>query len=531
MRDAAPLTPPAKLAKAHVLPDLPPLAWLAEVGPGGVSLLCGRDVETFPEGCFEGCWAGRFADRGFDASPHVFGSGLKTIPGGALVVSPSHTTDAVYALARGGTVTVSNSLAFLVRHAGLEPRFDFGIGWRMTSILKGVRDYERVIFEGPGWTLRRVVHENLEVRGGELRPVPKPPEPGFDDYASYKALLESVLAAVVANGAAPERKVRYPLLTTCSSGYDSTACAALAAPLGCRTALTLGTARSGRDDSGRVAAGVLGLELVELERPGRARGTGLEEAEFFATGMGGEDYPFLGFGPRAARSILLTGFTGDVVWKRHAEPANDLRRKDVSGSTLTELRLRHGFVQVPVPFVGATHHDALLRITESGEMRPYRVGGPYDRPVPRRIAEEAGVPRDSFGTAKKAASVVFDWGGLFWSPASLRDLKAFERRLLARQGFSRSRYYGRCAWQLSALLGTQVVRWTTARARLTRLARPLLEPLTSPIVKQYRYTHPRYDSMAFLWALERVGERYAAATAWRSNSDRGGVAARGAAAA
>src|SRR5881398_1779481 len=88
MRDAAPLTPPAKPAKAHVLPELPPLAWLAEVGPGGVSLLCGRDVETFPEGCFEGCWAGRFADRGFDASTHVFGSGLKTIPGGALVGRP-----------------------------------------------------------------------------------------------------------------------------------------------------------------------------------------------------------------------------------------------------------------------------------------------------------------------------------------------------------------------------------------------------------------------------------------------------------
>ena len=53
----------------------------------------------------------------------------------------------------------------------------------------------------------------------------------------------------------------------------------------------------------------------------------------------------------------------------------------------------------------------------------------------------------------------------------------------------------------------------------------------APIVKQYRYTHPRYDSMAFLWALERVGERYAAATAWRSSSDRRGVAARGVAAA
>jgi len=212
--------------------------------------------------------------------------------------------------------------------------------------------------------------------------------------------------------------------------------------------------------------------------------------------MGGEDYPFLGFGPRAARSILLTGFTGDVVWKRHAEPANDLRRKDVSGSTLTELRLRHGFVQVPVPvpFIGATHYDALLRMAESEEMRPYQVGGRYDRPVPRRIAEEAGVPRGAFGTVKKAASVVFDWGGLFWSPTSLQDLEAFERRLLAEQGINRARYYGAWAGQTAWNLGTQAVGWSAKRARLSRLTRPLVGRASD----LFRYNHPRYDNMAFL---------------------------------
>src|SRR4051794_9805847 len=60
--------------------------------------------------------------------PHVFGSGFKAVASGALFVTPSHTLDALYALRRGDAFTVSNSLAFLARFAGLEPRFDFDIG-------------------------------------------------------------------------------------------------------------------------------------------------------------------------------------------------------------------------------------------------------------------------------------------------------------------------------------------------------------------------------------------------------------------
>src|SRR3954469_20755649 len=144
MNNVAPAARPSGPVEAQVLPDLPTLAWLAEVAAASaVTLLHGRDVETFRDGCFEGCWAGDFAARGFDASPHVFGSGLKTLPGRALFLPPSHKTDALYALRRDGVFTVSNSLAFLARFAGIEPRFDFGIGERFTSILQGVEAYER----------------------------------------------------------------------------------------------------------------------------------------------------------------------------------------------------------------------------------------------------------------------------------------------------------------------------------------------------------------------------------------------------
>jgi hypothetical protein len=504
-----------------VVTDLPPLAWLAALEPRGATLLCGADVETFPEGWFEGCWAGSFGERRYNAACHVFGSGCKIVDGRPLFVTPWHTLDALYVLHRKNRFAVSNSLAFLVRFSSIELPYDFEIGRRFTSIKKGVTHYERVVSEGPDWTLYRIVHHNFDLRDGVLRTVPKPPEPAFEDYASYKGVLKSTLRAVGENGAAPGRKARYSLITTCSSGYDSTACAALAASLGCRQALTLGTARSGRSDSGSAVAEALGLELVELERPGRARGTEFEEAEFFATGMGGEDYVFLGFGPYCHRRIVLTGFHGDVVWKRHAKPANNIARKDVSGSNLTELRLRHGFVHVPVPFVAATRHDALLRIAESEEMNPYQVGGPYDRPVPRRVAEEQGVPRGSFATTKKAGSIVFDWLSIFWSPNTLQDLKRFEGRLLSRGGVSRTRYYAGWVGQTAALVGAQLVSMSSARVKFSgfRLSK-VLNSLMAPMTERYRYNHPRYDNMAFLWAVERIGERYPTEEIWRASGDR-----------
>jgi hypothetical protein len=40
-------------------------------------------------------------------------------------------------------------------------------------------------------------------------------------------------------------------------------------------------------------------------------------------------------------------------------------------------------------------------------MAPWRLRNGYDRPIPRRIAEEAGVPRPAFGQSKMGSVVLF----------------------------------------------------------------------------------------------------------------------------
>ena len=108
-------------------------------------------------------------------------------------------------------------------------------------------------------------------------------------------------------------------------------------------------------------------------------------------------------------AVVFTGYYGDVIWSR-AMPrfADDIRRKDVSGLGIAEVRLWAGFVHVPVPTIYARNIADIVAISNSIEMQPWSVVGDYDRPIPRRIAETAGVPRGLFGIAKRAQLVYYN---------------------------------------------------------------------------------------------------------------------------
>src|SRR6185436_12194304 len=72
---------------------------------------------------------------------------------------------------------------------------------------------------------------------------------------------------------------------------------------------------------------------------------------------------------------------------------------------LTEYRLWAGFINCAVPFWGVRQIRDIHAISNSEELRPWDVGGHYSRPICRRIAEEAGIPRHAFGMRKRAVTV------------------------------------------------------------------------------------------------------------------------------
>ena len=106
------------------------------------------------------------------------------------------------------------------------------------------------------------------------------------------------------------------------------------------------------------------------------------------------------------------------------------QQKLPSGTGLTEFRLRVGFVHVPVPYLGCTNHKSIHQISTSTEMQPWSVGTRYDKPIPRRLIEEAGVSRGMFGTRKKAVAIVAEVDGGFervMTKESFADFSSFLR--------------------------------------------------------------------------------------------------------
>ena len=66
-----------------------------------------------------------------------------------------------------------------------------------------------------------------------------------------------------------------------------------------------------------------------------------------------------------------------------------------------------GFVHLQLIYVGARARENTLRITTSEEMKQCNVDAEYNRPIDRRLEEEAGGPREYFGQKKMASVVEF----------------------------------------------------------------------------------------------------------------------------
>ena len=58
-------------------------------------------------------------------------------------------------------------------------------------------------------------------------------------------------------------------------------------------------------------------------------------------------------------------------------------------------------------------------------MDDWRLNNDYDRPIPRRLAEEAGLPRDSFGQKKMATTVSYARPNIPYGAALRREFFSF----------------------------------------------------------------------------------------------------------
>ncbi|HXK25891.1 MAG TPA: hypothetical protein VMS55_24705 [Myxococcota bacterium] len=486
--------------------SLPRLAWCARLARGASSMRVrhGPWVETRADRFFEGAWDGDFADGRFDAATAFTGSGCIARESEVVCVASMNACEWLFALRDGDELWISNSLVFALVEADDAPDLSYPCyyGDILGVFRAGVTRPERAwvptrrgrrLFLHPCVSLR--VSADLVITR-EPRREPAPP----DRYEDYLHRLEDTLARVLSNAADERRSRRLRPVVAVSRGYDSPAVAVMASRAGVREAVTFTDVKgTGEADSGREIAERLGLRVTEYPHLAYRDLPGMPEAEASLCDWGW-NAPYAAMEPQLTGALLLSGSHGDIVW-RTSPVFPSLRHPTATttgGGSMLELRLRAGYAHMAVPYVVSMDPRPLRRISLSAEMRPWSIGGDYDRPIPRRIVEQAGIPREGFGRSKSNAAHA-PFRPLDAARPSHRDLLRFVDALPR----DRAREWKhRLLWR-----AYRADEWASLGAE--RALRALgADVLLYPRVPARWRKPTTVASWAFHWGFEKIRDRY-----------------------
>jgi hypothetical protein len=396
----------------QLVPQWPKLAWVATFAEESrrIRVLHGPMVEVAEDWIVEAAWAGEFTAGDFDRSDLVFGSGVRLRGDQVVFVSAASGVDRLWYCLHTGHWYVANSLPALLAVAELALRDDYPHYSRdMESVEDlGIRHYVRTI-PTQSTAVAVLYFDNLVYDGLSMREVGKPGSlPHFPTFDHYFDFLKDTAARLGENLRSPGRRNPIIPLVGISSGYDSGAVAVVAQYAGCEQTVTIEQSRSlwRGSDSGAEIARRLGLACQRYNRS--TKHYRREETIWAGAGLAGGlnltyfDYP-------KPLSIFFGGSYGDKIWDRfHHDLSEPVGDRD---HLLGEFRLIEGLFQCVVPWWGIQRAQEINALGSREEMAPWTLHTKYDRPVARRILEEAGVPRQAFGKRKKdtATNTEFLW--------------------------------------------------------------------------------------------------------------------------
>jgi hypothetical protein len=478
-----------KIAAKRVA-EWPKLAWVAVFPDDAetINVYHGPMVETASDWCAEAVWAGDFAARDFDRTDLVFGSGIRIRDDRVIFVTSSSGVDRLWYGDYSGLWYVSNSLPALLACAGVELCEDYQHYTRDIETIErlGLKRYVRSLPTSAG-DVRVCYFTNLLFEGHGLQELEKPDTtPPIKTFEDYRQFLSATAAQLGVNLGDPRRRQRIIPLVGISSGYDSPASAVVAWWAGCRHAVTIAKANSfwRGSDSGEEIAKRLGMSCqCYYHKPSAYR---REETFWAAAGRSGGrnlalfDYP-------EPLCLFFNGSYGDKVWDRRyhdlSEPVGD------TDSLLCEFRLIQGMFQTVVPWWGIRHVREIQSVSVAAEMAPWTLQTNYDRPIARRLIEEAGVPRGAFGIRKKdtSSNTSFHW------PQSPEGMALFSRYLRER-GF-----------RVPSLLMLDLLRLL---AHLDSLAALNVTTCLGFDLRLREILRLRGQSLLFHWANTELKQRY-----------------------
>lgn len=300
--------------------------------------------------------------------------------------------------------------------------------------------------------------------------------------------------------------MKYELLGTLSGGYDSPAVMTLARSSGCRTALYFKPDRPSADSAAPAIAEKLGIKL-ETIAVSEWRQRALSEVAFIAGTPDAEDIRFAGATDHLRWKVLVSGTWGDNPWTPTEKPIQAyFERTDTQGLSLCEFRLWVGLQNCAVPFWGGLEIDAIRGLGRSREMEPWNLSSGYNRPICRRILEEAGLERGSFAYAKVGQSPNLYMRSEFMTEASKEEYGDWLRRNRL-WWYKRGRIPPVANWKYDGLCCGVRRKATSMTSRLPYVWR--IRPLETPTYMR-RFVFP--------WAVETTSTKY------RQALERSGVA-------
>lgn len=395
----------------EIAPLFPKLGYVGVVRGHNVVVRHGEMIEIVENRFSDGAWDGNFHDTP-DFGDFLCGT-VGWVREGALEILVSQSpVDRVFLHDDGDRCVFSNSLPLMLLE--LEDSLDpdvISYRSRFTAADYGLSIAPRTVRLDSGRSLRILLNERAVLSEGKIKFDRRPPDTAFSSFGEYRSRLAKTVKGVVQNAQDPRRANPLQAMPSISAGYDSSVVAVLAAEAGCTEALTLlrytdETRSELQDYPGRVAAAV-GIDLIGVERDRWRDDSDMPEAFIAAAAVTSVDTVFLTYAEHLANRLILVGFSGDNVWgvdnfRAHADIA--LGHGNFNGRGLAEHRLLLGYVIFVVPMIGHGAHPSILRISKDPSMAPWRIGGKYDRPIARRIVEEAGVARSDFAPRKFAGS-------------------------------------------------------------------------------------------------------------------------------
>ena len=495
---------------------IPVMAWLAEYEPGSqrLNVTHGAKVETTPTGLVEGAWNGDFDQFDFHRSSIFCGTGFRHHNGKLYFCSSTDRLCPLFSIRHNGSLYFSNSPSYLMVATGNCPIPSYP--YYHYSILRIFRQGLHCLDGTLPLAEKKALHMHFSAivavsDSGEIHPRAFSAGPCPDDFDSYHTLLKKSVREVMENAGDQHRKLPLETAVAISSGYDSTACAAVAKEAGCKIAHTFfdSHADDPQEDSGVEIAHTLGMVCREFDRWKYMESTQAPEAEFGFFPLN-SNVPMTAMENALSGMLYINGSSGDTYWKdgsqRETHHHAQAWSSGMTGISQLEFRLRVGYITLTPAYVAARHTDAMRRIITSAEMKPWSVGGKYDRPLPRRIAESGGVPREMFGIRKIGTAHASLTKARYFSKSGITSFTAFKKQMHYRAGWLRTHGY-HLIYSLHYFLEYRLLKRKQRIVPSSPSQRRFPFLLNNPPFKcPYQFT------FAFQWAFEELKERYVATT-------------------